>query len=275
MILELGDASIYYEIYGEGIPILMLHGFASDHRLMYGACEPTMQQIPHVKRIYIDLPGMGNSPSQEWINSADDLLQILLRFLDEILSGMNFAICAHSYGSYLARGVLKEKREQILGAFMFCPVIQPIHKLRNRPSLHVLQEDPQLLSHLSPYELKKYTTITVIDTTITVIDILGIEFLPGIQDCDRGLFQRVMKNYRLRENPDDINRPYSFPTVMLMGRQDSVVGYKDAWAILDNFTFGSFLIIDRAGHNLHAEQPEIFQFHLNQWLQLLMKNFSI
>ena len=226
MLLNLDDATIYYEILGEGIPVLMIHGFAADHRLMDGACEPILKKYNEVKRIYLDLPGMGKSPAMDWIQSADDLVQVLLNFIDQVIPKTKFAICAHSYGAYLARGVLRERRDLIIGAFFFCPVIQPIHKLRNRPSLQVLRKDLHLLESLSPYDLKKYTSITVIQSKYTW-ERYRDEFLSGIKICDRNLNKRVMQNYALTENPDQIETPYSFSIVFLMGKQDSVVGYKD------------------------------------------------
>jgi pimeloyl-ACP methyl ester carboxylesterase len=271
MLLNLDDTSIYYEILGEGIPVLMIHGFASDHRFMVGACEPSFDKPINVKRIYFDLPGMGKSPAMDWIQSADDLVKVILNFIDKIIPNTKFGICAHSYGAYLARAILKERSDRIIGAFLFCPVIQPIHKLRNRPKLKILKHDPSLLATLSPYELKKYTSMTVLQSQDTW-DRYKEEFLPGIQIYDRELYKRVMQNYALMDNPDQIEHPYSFPTVVLMGRQDSVAGYKDHWTILENFLRASFLIIDGAGHNLHAEKPIIFNFHLAEWIQTL-ENF--
>jgi pimeloyl-ACP methyl ester carboxylesterase len=34
---------IYYESIGEGTPILMIHGWSPDHRLMKGCLEPVFQ----------------------------------------------------------------------------------------------------------------------------------------------------------------------------------------------------------------------------------------
>lgn len=51
-----------------------------------------------------------------------------------------------------------------------------------------------------------------------------------------------------------------------MGRQDSYEGYKDAWTILERYPRATFAVIDRAGHNLQIEQPEIFNSLVNEWL---------
>ena len=58
MFCDLGKARVYYESYGEGVPVLMIHGFYPDHRLMKGCMEPIFSSRPGWRRIYFDLPGM-------------------------------------------------------------------------------------------------------------------------------------------------------------------------------------------------------------------------
>lgn len=57
------------------------------------------------------------------------------------------------------------------------------------------------------------------------------------------------------------------PTLMLLGRQDSVVGYKDAWSILENFLGATFAMIDMAAHNLQIEQEKIFNTLVTDWIK--------
>lgn len=40
------NANIYYEEMGEGRPIIMIHGFTPDHRLMSGCMEPIFEKTP-------------------------------------------------------------------------------------------------------------------------------------------------------------------------------------------------------------------------------------
>jgi pimeloyl-ACP methyl ester carboxylesterase len=42
---KIRDVTIYYEIFGSGSPILMIHGWSPDHRLMKGCMEPIFQSI--------------------------------------------------------------------------------------------------------------------------------------------------------------------------------------------------------------------------------------
>ena len=51
--------SIYHKVIGEGYPIVMLHGWTLDHQVMLHAMEPLFEKRSGMKRIYIELPGMG------------------------------------------------------------------------------------------------------------------------------------------------------------------------------------------------------------------------
>jgi pimeloyl-ACP methyl ester carboxylesterase len=100
------DVPLSYESYGTGTPIILLHGYGSDHRLMKGCIEPIFAQQPGWQRIYLDLPGMGQTPGKEQIKSTDDILDIVIAFLDAVIPGQCFLLAGESYGGYLARGVV-------------------------------------------------------------------------------------------------------------------------------------------------------------------------
>jgi pimeloyl-ACP methyl ester carboxylesterase len=56
---KVSKAELYYEEFGAGKPIIMIHGYSPDHRLMTGCMEPIFNTREGWRRIYIDLPGMG------------------------------------------------------------------------------------------------------------------------------------------------------------------------------------------------------------------------
>ena len=89
---ELEKLTIYYEIHGEGYPILMLHGFEVDHRVLKGCMEPIFENEPKYKRIYFDLPGMGKTAGERWIQNSDQILDIVLKFVDKIIPNQKFII---------------------------------------------------------------------------------------------------------------------------------------------------------------------------------------
>jgi pimeloyl-ACP methyl ester carboxylesterase len=100
------DVPIYYEAYGSGLPIIMIHGYTPDHRLMKGSMEPLFTQRSGWQRIYFDLPGMGRTPGKEHIKSTDDMLDVVVDFIDAVIPEQPFLVAGESYGGYLSRGVL-------------------------------------------------------------------------------------------------------------------------------------------------------------------------
>lgn len=89
--------SIYHKVIGDGYPIVMLHGWTLDHQVMLNAMEPLFEKRSGWKRIYIDLPGMGHSKPQPSIQNSDDVLEAILRLLDEIIPDQQFIVCGNSY----------------------------------------------------------------------------------------------------------------------------------------------------------------------------------
>src|SRR5207244_3162148 len=67
---------------GDGLPVLALHGAGVDHREVMACLDPVLDAVTGCRRIYLDLPGMGRTPAPETISSADDVLEVLLAFID-------------------------------------------------------------------------------------------------------------------------------------------------------------------------------------------------
>ncbi|MDX9640275.1 alpha/beta hydrolase, partial [Bacillus sp. PBL-C9] len=107
--------SIYHKVIGEGFPIVILHGWTLDHQVMFHALEPVFEKHSGWKRIYIDLPGMGRSEAHPSIQNSDDMLEAVLRLLDELIPDEQFIVCGYSYGGYIARGIVHSRRETVRG----------------------------------------------------------------------------------------------------------------------------------------------------------------
>jgi pimeloyl-ACP methyl ester carboxylesterase len=50
--------ALHHNTYGEGTPVLAVHGWAPDHHLMTGCPEPVFADLPGYRRVYPDLTGM-------------------------------------------------------------------------------------------------------------------------------------------------------------------------------------------------------------------------
>ena len=263
---KLENVNIYYEIYGEGYPILMIHGRPVDHRIMKGCMEPIFKTRNNYKRIYFDLPGMGRTKSEKWIKSTDDFLKVTIDFVEKIIPNQNFIIVSESYGSYLARGLLNKKQNLIDGVLFLVPLIIPNMSERNLPNPNILKEDANLLSNLNPFESEIFKDVSTV-LTQRVWERANEEGMSGIKIADTEFVNETCTSgYAFSIDVDKEIKEFNKPTLFLLGRQDSVVGYQDAWNIIENYPRATFAVLDLAGHILQIEQESLFNALVNEWL---------
>ena len=266
MFCDLGNVNVYYETYGDGVPVLMIHGFYPDHRLMKGCMEPIFASRPGWKRIYFDLPGMGKTKGETWIDSTDKVLEVVLAFIDRILPNQNFLVVGESYGGYLARGLILKRRKFVDGLMLICPIIVPNLAERILPAPKVIVEDRQLISELAPSDAIEFVPMAVVQSR-SVWERFRDEILVGLRAADKPFLERLLRTaYGFSFSVDSLSEPYEKPVLVVAGRQDTSVGYEDAWRIIRNYLRATFAVLDTAGHNLQIEQARIFDALTSEWL---------
>lgn len=264
---KIKDLEINYEVYGKGKPIIMIHGYYPDHRLMTGCFEPILKDRNEYKRIYIDLPGMGKTRSKEWIKNSDVMLDIVMDFIRSVIGNENFLLVGESYGGYLARGIIYKMADKIDGLMLLCPCIIPLFDKRIVPHHVILEKDNSLLKKISTAETEDFNSMAVVQSEKTWMRYRD-EILSGVNIADDKFLSNFQRNgYAFSFDVDKLEKKYEKPTLMLLGRQDASVGYKDAWSILDNYPRATFSVLDKAGHNLQIEQEELFSSLVNEWLE--------
>jgi pimeloyl-ACP methyl ester carboxylesterase len=257
--------TLHHVSHGEGTPVLALHGWTPDHRLMTGALEPFFAGLPGYRRLYPDLPGMGASPAGQ-IDSSDGIMAALVDFIDAEIGDQPFVLIGESYGGYLARGLVARRPSQVLGLGLICPIGAALENAeRTVPEHVVLAADPGLVESLSPAEAEDFTTIAVIQTAETLRQYRE-DVVPGLDAADTEAMDRIRKNWALTIAPES-GPVYERPTLVLCGRQDSITGYADQYSLLPHYPRATYAVLDRAGHNLQIEQAGLMGALLRDWLE--------
>jgi len=255
-----------YEIIGQGRPFLMLHGGGLDRRHMSDELEPLFATHPHWKRIYLDLPGHGATPAQDWIRTQEQVLKIVLKFIDAVIPGQNFAVAGVSRGGYIARGVIYRRIESVDGALLIAPASAVAGASPDQPHITLL-EDESVLSALQPGEGESGHFQMMVVQTHQTLARLRKTYFPALALRDAKLRDRIVQNYDLPFDVNDLPRPFHKPVLIVTGRQDDVTGYLDAWKMMDTFPRATFAVLDRSGHLVQLEQATLFKALAEEWLQ--------
>jgi pimeloyl-ACP methyl ester carboxylesterase/N-acetylglutamate synthase-like GNAT family acetyltransferase len=252
---------------GSGTPVLLVHGWSVDHRIMLPLERSFVRHRFAWERVYVDLPGHGASPADASITTADDVAAALDAFVDERFGDRPFAVVGSSFGGVLARRLVARRPSQLLGVALLCPSAEPVEH-RALPEREVRVHDEALLASLDPADRAEYEPMAVVQSPETWA--LFRDFvLPGLRAADQGLAARVGDRPAVSWRPEDAFDRFDRPALMVLGRQDQVVGWQDQLEIAPSYTRMTVAVLDGAGHNAHLEHPAEVRALLRGWLDAL------
>ena len=269
MQLEVLGLPVNYEEVGKGRPVVFLHGGGADHRLMTVAFEPIFEAHEGWRRIYPDLPGMGRTPAADWITGQDDMLAVVEGFVDAVVPGTErIALVGASYGGSLALGLVHRRAEKLDGLALIAPSIDDDRDPERLPRHQVFARDDTVVASLTEDE-RPWLGRSVVQVAET-LEFFRAGVMPGRRLADFAFLDRLDAGPGLSiDVAGPLAAPFPGPTLILAGRQDSVVGWADAIPLLDSFPRATYAVLDRAGHGVRAEQNVLFQALVGEWLDRL------
>ena len=252
--------------FGDGTPVLMVHGFTMDHRLLL-PLEAAFTGRAGWRRVYVDLPGSGRSPRLRGPITADAMAAALMTFIDKTFGSEPFAITGISFGGQLARHVVAELGEQVRGMCLLAPTVLPAGR-RDVPARQVLARDDRLLASLDPEDRAAFSQIAVWQTPEGWAAFRD-HVLPGLRAHHRGDASELSKAFMLSTTPETRFATHDGPHLLVTGRQDHLVGWRDQPALLEHYPRMTYAVLDGAGHNVHLDQPEPVRALVTGWLDAL------
>ena len=133
------------DILGEGLPVLMLHGFPLDRRALLRAVDPVFEKRGGYRRIHVDLPGFGSSPRVPSIDSSAAMVEFVLRLIDVVVGDGPILLVGESWGAHLARAVIARRPLGVAGAALLVPMTVVPYADRDVPPHRLLYEEPGVL----------------------------------------------------------------------------------------------------------------------------------
>ncbi|KAM0254309.1 hypothetical protein ACHAQJ_006895 [Trichoderma viride] len=255
---------------GEGLPVLIVHGWQMEGKVEELDFEPIFSKTPGLRRIYVDLPGMGTTPANN-IKDQDDIYHRLVQFIDSRLGKSRFLLVGSSCGGYLARAIAQKYIEQVDGLLLRVPLIEPKDSMRDVDAFKPLVANEQVMSKISAKDRTLLGDVLV--QTPAYITALKAKYeqayLPAEKASDSKVLDPIRADphrYQLSFSLDDESAKFFAPTLIVCGRQDESVGYRDSLRLLELYPRSTYIVLDRATHALPIDETSLFEALVRDWI---------
>lgn len=262
MRIDAGGVSVGFDEIGEGRTAVFLHGMPSSRRQMMHFHEPILSERSGWRRIYPDLPGMGETLALDGIASQDRMLDVVDAFVNEVAGDEQVLLVGASYGGYLTLGYNHRRGDRLGGLMLSEPMIKT-RAHREVPEHTTLVEDPDLIAGLESEE-QLWTQVAVIQSHDNLED-FRVAIKPGFALADQEFLGRLAMRAEFSFDVTSAE-PMPAPALIIAGRQDSMTGYRDIWEIIELFPHATLAILDRAGHGVASEQRALFRTLTHEFL---------
>jgi pimeloyl-ACP methyl ester carboxylesterase len=258
-----GDVRVSFEAFGDGRPLLVLHGLGADRRFGINRYEPILVGRTGWRRLYPDLPGMGETRGASSLRTPEDYVDVLIAFMGAVAPGQRFAVVGISWGGYLALGLARAVPDRLDGLMLTAPMI---HGRDDRilPPRFVLVQEPGIADRLEPGE-ERWASMAVVQTSVT-LDAFRRDVQPGLRTADWPFLRTVAPSFSEPVLEDRLPAPFEAPALILTGKHDVAVGFADAWPLLQDLPRGTYAVLDGAGHGVEEEQQTLFRQLTSEWL---------
>lgn len=255
-----GGAELRFDAAGQGMPVVALHGAYSARNEIREVLEPVLAPLGVHRRIYPDLPGMGDSPAREMIRAANDVVDTVDEFVQSEVGETPFLLVGHSFGGHLARGITARRPDQVAGLALICPAMPA--GTHSEPHI-VVTSDGDPTEWLDPALVDEYTGYFVVHTAVTA-ERFRQAVAPVIGRFDANAVEQMMTEWALDPDPDAV--PFDQPTLVVTGRHDAFVGFRDQMALLDLYPRATYVAVADAGHAVLHEHRDLVTGLIGDWL---------
>jgi len=253
------DLDVAYEEHGEGLPLVALHGIMLDRHSLRATLEPHFAGRDGWRRVYVDLPGHGETPGHDSIRTHDDVLEVVLELVDALVGDGRLVVAGHSYGALLARGLALRRANHVAGLLLAVPPVQgsPL------PEFRVRHAEASFVEMLAADEQEKIGWIAW--QTPDVLAAVRREVDAGIR-CDRAFVDRLPQVPELASLAAERESAPEYPMLVVAARSDAWCGYEGAVGLLERYPRATLAVLDGAGHCAHLERPLLFEALVADWL---------
>jgi pimeloyl-ACP methyl ester carboxylesterase len=261
---RLPGITVHYESIGAGRPLVVLPGWPDSGAVPADYLEPLFADRPRWRRLYVDLPGRGQTTGESWITTNDQVLAVVVDVIEALIPHERFVLVGHSAGGRLARALLHVLGDRVDGLLQVVPELPGSDD--ELPARRTLLRDDELVDRirreLGPQIAEVFARNLVVQTPAVYERFKAL--LPAMTPPDPDFLDRL--DPRFSFPVDRPATPFDRPTLFVLGRQDAVVGFRGAFDLIDSYPRATLAVLDRAGHAAPWEAEGVFRALVDDWL---------
>lgn len=237
-------AKLFYKEFGQGKPLICLHGYPLDHSIWLPLVEGLQVRV---RLILPDLRGHGRSPAPEGIYSMEGMAGDVLGMMDD-LKIEKAVIAGHSMGGYVALALAREHPERLSGLALVashCHADLPEKAQARLATAEQVEKEGSaafLADSMVPNLTKNEGVQQQVREMITHANPLGVA---GVS---RGMAQRSATCGLLAE--------LQVPAVIIAGEEDALISLDVAREMAKRLPKPWLEVVPAAGHMPMLEKPD-------------------
>ncbi len=241
--MEFRPVELFFREEGEGVPVVLLHGFPLDHSIWL----PVVRLLADRARFILpDLRGYGKSPDGSEIHTMRLLVEDVLLLLDR-LNLERVILVGHSMGGYVGLCFSHSYPNRLAGLGLVASQADADsperRQARLRTARDVRTKGVDLIAHGMPSTLTSRE-----DIQAQLHDMFHTLRKQSVINSLKGMAERMDANPWL----DQIK----VPTLVIAGGQDKIIPLRKAQEMVELLNKGWLFEIPEAGHMPMLEEPE-------------------
>ncbi len=257
----LNGITLHYEDHGQGLPVVLLHGFPLNHEIW----RPQIEALQNACRVITpDLRGHGKSEAPDGVYTMAGLADDIAGLIKHLNCGPAI-IAGHSMGGYVAFAFYRRYANLVKGLVLVstrAAADTPEGKA-NREAMAQRAEqerssavavEKMLPNMMSPASLAADSSLKT-----QVAAMMAATSFHGIAGAQRGMANRSDSN--------DLLPAISVPTLIIAGAADALIPPVESQNMAQIIRNADLQLLDGASHLPSLEKPQEFTAALQHWLR--------
>lgn len=261
MKIPINGFNISYDTAGEGVPLLLIHGYPLSGKIW----EPQASALsPYVRVILPDLRGHGNSDPIPGPYHVDMLAEDCANLLDTLGISHRIIVGGLSMGGYVALAFYRKFAERVDGLILTATRAgaDSVEAKANRDKAIAVAQSSGAQAIADSMLPKMFSPASYEDQPDLVERVRSLMAGTSVEGIVGAL-------QAMKERPDStamlptINKP----VLIIHGNDDQLIPASEARLMQEAIPGAELVMIEKAGHLLNMEQPAAFNQAVHQFIK--------